>query len=98
MDYRVQMVNLRVYFQPVEFCNFIEIFHIFLGLMEYVLILIFKKKIYLHISLHTYGELIPLAFIDGFSLVCSNNGSNTTKTMSVNITVIGIYDGLHHPP
>lgn len=41
----------------------------------------------------------PLLFVcDDLSLACSNNGSKTTKIISVKITVIGIHDGLHHPP
>lgn len=45
-----------------------------------------------------YGEENPLALGGVLSLLCSNKGSNTTKTMSVNITDIGMHDGLHHPP
>lgn len=52
----------------------------------------------LHISEQTYGVLFPLAFNEFLSLLCSKSGSSTTKTMSVNITVIGMHEGLHHPP
>lgn len=53
---------------------------------------------YLHESEQIYGDDNPLAFVDVLSLLCSSKGSSTTKTMSVNITEIGIHDGLHHPP
>lgn len=62
--------------------------------LEYI-----KYKVnYRHASEQMYGEENPLALVDGLSLLCSNKGSNTTKTMSVNITEIGMHDGLHHPP
>lgn len=52
---------------------------------------------YLHGSEQVYGDENPLAIIGVLSLLCSSKGSSTTKTMSVNITEIGMHDGLHHP-